>query len=107
MGIPFSGSRDLATARSDVSFTAPAQVTDNVSVHGAFNLTIYGTGTGSFVAEKSFDGGTTWVAAVDQAGVTITFAAAASRALFEPEAGVLWRLRAASITGTVGARVSQ
>jgi hypothetical protein len=108
MGIPQANSRDLAFAESDVTLATGGDATAGVAVQGAFNLAVYGTFSGSIVAEKSFDAGTTYIAALDQAGIAITFSAAGARALFEPEAGMLWRLRAATLSsGTPGARVSQ
>ena len=108
MGILNAGERDQATRAATANLTAPAQATTGVPVRAAFNLAVSGTFTGSIVAEKSFDAGVTWIPAFDQAGVAIAFSAPAARTLFEPEAGVAWRLRAATLgSGTAAARVSQ
>lgn len=93
------------------SFTAvgPAALADSGAFLKDFNVTIWGTFTGTIRPERSFDGGVTWVPYVYIDGSALTWSSPASTALFEPENGVLWRLNCTSLQngGTVYWRISQ
>lgn len=74
---------------------------------GRFNLEIAGTFTGAAVVERSFDGGTTAVP-LTSLGAPVQFAGPSSEVLEAPEEGVLYRIRAATLSaGTIQARLSQ
>jgi len=74
-----------------------------------FNLSIWGTFTGTIDLERSFDDGSTWLkCSRDSAGTTASFTVAASVVVEEPEAGVLYRLNATALSsGTANYRISQ
>jgi len=98
------------------SFTATGQSEsfrpDLRSTHmpgATFNLSIWGTFTGTIELERSFDDGSTWLkCSRDSAGTAASFTAAASVVVEEPEAGVLYRLNATALSvGTANYRMSQ
>jgi hypothetical protein len=109
MGVPSAGVRDLATTLASAALAALDAATTPALVHGPFNLTVSGTFVATIAAERSFDGGTTWVPVwADGGGVALIFTGPASHIMVEPESGVLWRLRASAFTsGSAAARVSQ
>jgi hypothetical protein len=76
---------------------------------GDFNVVIWGSFVGTIAVERSFDGGTTFVAvARDTSGTAATFTAATSLSISEPEKGVLYRLNCTAYTsGTANYRLSQ
>lgn len=97
-----------ATGISDV-FT-PASVNANGSSGGWINVSCYGSfTTATLVLERSFDGGTTWLQAYDEAGNAVTFTAAGSKRVREIEKGVYYRLRCSVFTTvtTLYGRISQ
>ncbi|HMP63137.1 MAG TPA: hypothetical protein PKA17_08670, partial [Phenylobacterium sp.] len=58
-----------------------------------FNLSLWGTFSGSVQVERSFDGGTSWIACSrDGAGSPALYSAPVSLVMEEPEAGVIYRL---------------
>jgi hypothetical protein len=98
------------------SFTATGQSEsfrpDLRSIHmlgATFNISIWGTFTGTIDLERSFDDGSTWLkCSRDSAGTSASFTAAASVVVEEPEAGVLYRLNCTAYTsGTINYRLSQ
>lgn len=79
---------------------------------GWFNFTIMslGGGTTTVIVEKTYDGGTNWIAAVDENRNAVTLSAVGSFRLREVEQGVSYRMRctAHNAAGTgVLARLSQ
>lgn len=75
---------------------------------GKFNALVYGTFVGTVVLERTFDNGTTWVAARDGAGNAISLTAPGSYALQECEPGTAYAWRCSAFTsGTINCRLSQ
>lgn len=76
---------------------------------GGFNLTIWGTFTGTVGLQRSFDEGATWHnVARDVYGNATAFSAPVSIGVFEPENGVRYRLNCTAYSsGTIGYRLSQ
>lgn len=73
---------------------------------GAFNISLWGTFSGSVTVQRSFDGGTTWVDKTPSSIYTLT--APASFTDEEPEVGVIYRLNCTSyVSGTINYRISQ
>lgn len=73
-----------------------------------FNFSVWGTFVGTVVLEKSYDDGTTWLQAYDSTGTAVSFTAAKSVVIEEPEAGVLYRARCSAYTsGTINYRLSR
>lgn len=79
-----------------------------VILFGAFNLFIYGTFVGTIQLERSFDGGTTWIAAaLDGVGTIASYAVPSGVVFNEPEPGMLYRLNCTAYTsGTISWRIS-
>lgn len=105
MGV-FNG-REMATGVLQWSTAAPA-ASPAILLQGRFNLTLSGSFTGLAAAlQRSFDGGTTWVACTNLGAPTV-FTAAASELCEEPEPGVLYRVNVTAIaSGSVSVRLSQ
>lgn len=104
----------MATGRVAGTFTqagqSPAFLPDaRPGAPRQFNLSIWGTFTGSVQLERSFDRGASWIACSrDAAGVTAAYGAPASLVVEEPEAGVLYRLNCLTLTsGAADYRMSQ
>ncbi len=73
---------------------------------GRFNLTISGTWVGSFVVERSFDGGSTWFACTNNfAAVAPT--ANGSEVLIEPRPNTRYRINFTRTSGTLAFRFDQ
>lgn len=74
-----------------------------------FNLSLWGTFSGTVQVERSFDRGASWLACSrDGAGTPAAYSAPVSLVMEEPEAGVLYRLNCTALTsGTVNYRLSQ
>lgn len=78
------------------------------STAGNFNAAVWGTFVGTAVLERSFDNGTTWIAARDRADAAISLTAPGSYQLRENERGTAYRWRCSAYTsGTINARLSQ
>jgi hypothetical protein len=90
------------------SFTATGTATPRALL-GDFNIALWGTFVGTVAVERSFDGGTTFIAvARDTSGTAATFTAATSLSISEPERSVLYRLNCTAFTsGTINYRLSQ
>jgi len=104
----------MATGKVTGAFTAtgPSERFAPDSRPGAprrFNLSLWGTFSGSVRVERSFDGGATWLeCSRDGAGTPAAYAAPISVVMEEPEAGVLYRLNCTTrSSGTVNYRLSQ
>lgn len=76
---------------------------------GDFHASLIGAFTGSVTLERSFDGGTTWVAvATDGQGNPATYTAPVSVDLTEFEEDVLYRWNCTALSaGTPAYRISQ
>jgi hypothetical protein len=102
---------DLAGVLGVGTLGALNAVTAAVAVQGFVNLSIRvpAAFSGTVSAERSFDNGTTWLPVrADGYGTPVAFAAADSSVEYEPEAGMLWRLRASAYTsGSCEGRISQ
>ena len=74
-----------------------------------FNLSLWGTFSGTVQVERSFDRGASWLACSrDGAGTPASYSAPVSLVMEEPEAGVLYRLNCTALSsGTVNYRLSQ
>lgn len=87
--------------------------TPGVYLRGVYNLSLTGTATATIQLERSFDGGTTWVAVSrDAVGTAATFQSTSAFAVSvvgeEPEQGVQYRLNCTSYTsGIINYRLSQ
>lgn len=123
MGYNLNGTTELSLNRVVMTFTTtggtPATGISPVftptldarsSRAGWFNVAVFGTfTTATVVLERTFDGGTTWLQAYDEAGAAITFTAAGAKRVRELEAGVYYRLRCSvytTVTSLLG-RMSQ
>lgn len=97
------------TALATGSFTGTGNGTAVALSPGGANLAIWGTFVGTVVAEKSFDSGSTWIAASYPAiSTAISLTAPAAITVEEPERGVQWRVRCSAYTsGTINYRISQ
>src|SRR5690349_1369743 len=94
------------------SFTATGNGADfqpkvSEGAPGTFNIAVSGTFVGTAVLEKSFDK-TTYIAVLRPATNTaISYTAAGTEILTEPEAGVTYRWRCSAYTsGTINTRLS-
>lgn len=76
---------------------------------GLFNVALWGTFAATMVLERSFDGGTTFMAvSSDTVGTANTYTAPMSMTVTEVEQGVLYRWRCSAYTsGTVNYRISR
>ena len=73
----------------------------SVRLHGCFNLSLSGFGSGTIQAQRSFDDGSTWV-------TVESFTSDVERLGKEPENKVLWRLNCSAYTsGTINYRISR
>lgn len=124
MGVPIGGTKDYATVKAAGDITAAGVVglpvaastaTSAATVFlGAFNVALWGTFSGTILAEKSYDGGTTWIAvARDVTGTLASYALALTAqslnlTMMEVEPSVCWRIRCTAFTsGTLHYRLSQ
>lgn len=98
---------DLAATVVTGTFTGTGNGTA-VSMLGSFNLELSGTWVGTVQLERSFDGGTTYVAVgKDTSGTAATYTSNVSIVVVEPEPGALYRIRCTAYTsGTVAYRLS-
>ena len=88
------------------TLTAAKPTGDGVEVSpGPLNITVAGGSItlGGVAAERSFDKGTTWFPVTRVDGSGIVWTGGTSTTITEPEAGVMYRLKA---TGTVAAAVN-
>lgn len=108
MGQPAGGGRDTSSPLITGSFAATGQSAVQPFL-GYFNLSIFGTFSGTVDLEKSFDNGANWLkASVNAAGDPARYSSAVSVVVFEPESQVLYRLNCTTYTsGTINYRVSQ
>lgn len=99
-----------ATPATGISPVFKPNIDARSSRAGYFNVSVYGSfTTATVVLERTFDGGTTWLAAYDEAGNAISFTAAGSKRVRELEDGVYYRLRCSvftTVTSLYG-RISQ
>lgn len=93
-----------ATGTLGAAASAPAS-----EFSGNFSVNVWGTFTATAVLEKSYDGGTTWLSTQkDLATAATSWTAPASVVIYEPESGVLYRVRCSAYTsGTISWRISQ
>jgi hypothetical protein len=109
MGKSSTTAAELANGVLTNSFTATGQ-SATLFVTGArgINCTVWGTFVGTIRPERSFDGGTTWFTIKkDTAGTDLSFTAADSLVIDEPENGVLYRMNCTAFaSGTINCRLS-
>jgi|SRR5579884_659531 len=107
MGIPAPGGVDQANQVLGGQFTAAGQ-SQTILLYGAFNVSIWGTFSGTVQLQRSFDGGTTWIMrTIDATGQPASFTAPTSIIVNEPERGVLYQLACTTYTsGTISYRLS-
>lgn len=78
-----------------------------LAVRNDFNISFWGTFTGTVRIERSFDNGTTYLP-LTALGTSITFTAPATEIFSEPEFGVKYRVTCSAYTsGTINYRISQ
>lgn len=106
-GKPCTTCTDQATTLVSGTFTGTANGTSAI-FFGMFNLELSGTWVGSVQLERSFDGGTTFVAAaMDTTGTAAAYTVNVSVVVNESEPGVIYRVRCTAYTsGTVAYRLS-
>lgn len=111
MGVPnalpdrFGGS-DIASKVRSGSFSVTGQST-GCAFNGDFNVSIWGTFTGSIIPERSFDGGINWLPFSYIDGSAISWSAPMSVTIEEFEQGVQWRLNCTLSSGAANWRISQ
>lgn len=110
MGKLTSTSQDLADRSVEQVLSAaagPTSYTPWLDFEGTFNFSMWGTGTGTVIIERSFDGGVTAIP-LTNLGQAVSFTGPASENIFGRERGVLWRARRTVATaGNVSVRLSQ
>lgn len=106
-GKPCTTCTDLAPTVVTGTFVAATSGT-SAQFMGPFNIELSGTWVGTVQLERSFDGGTTFVAAaMDTAGTAAAYTTNVSIVVSEPEPGVIYRWRCTAYTsGTVSYRIS-
>lgn len=107
MGKPSTTSLEMGSPVLTGTFTGTGQ-SSSVSFYGRFNVSLYGTFVAAVQLERSFDGGSNWlVASEDAAGTAASWTSAITVVANESEAGVLYRLNCTAYTsGTVTYRLS-
>lgn len=112
MGIDIQGN-ELAKKVVSGSFTATGNslglpVLEATKEHPIFiNLSVYGTFSGTWSLQRSFDNGTTWNDTTKNDGTANSFTAAVENRFDEYESGVLYRISCSSYTsGTIYYRMS-
>lgn len=98
---------DLAATVVTGTFTGTGNGTASAFL-GTFNLELSGTWVGSVQLERSFDGGTTYVAVgKDTSGTAAAYTSNVSIVVIEGEPGTLYRVRCTAFTsGTIAYRLS-
>lgn len=103
-----SGGEQAQTVLSGSLSATSATPTSNAPFLGNFNLTASGTFVGTVELVCSFDGGTTWVPALNASGAAITLTAAGSLQLTQYEPGVLYGVICTAYTsGAINWRLSE
>jgi len=111
--MPIEGGREAGYVVGTGSFSATGNGQGVQLVRrGDFNVSIWiasgNTFAGTVVAERSFDGGVTWLPFTYIDGSAPSWSAPMSTILSEPENGVFWRLRCSVFTsGTINWRIGQ
>jgi hypothetical protein len=111
MGKLSSTAPDTASLIVAGTFSATGASTPAV-VRGEFNVSLWGTFAGAVQLERSFDGGTGWIAcALNREALPVYFAGGGGPVSYrwrEIEPDVLYRMNATAITsGTANYRLSQ
>jgi hypothetical protein len=114
MGTPSNNVSQTPAAGDQANFAATDALGSAVasaklaSPYGWFNFSVSGTFSATVILQKSFDGGTTWIAATIQGSTSAVSATApAAFVLFEPERGMLYRADVSAYTsGTANTRIS-
>ncbi|WP_017773843.1 hypothetical protein [Paraburkholderia kururiensis] len=106
MGKPSASGNELAPQVVAGTLASVAAGTSSAFL-GRFNFAVWGTFVATVILQKSYDGGTTWIAARDENGNIISLTAAGSLVVSEPEPGVLYEPSCTAYTsGTVNYRMS-
>jgi len=105
------GTVTSGTEQANAVFTAAVSATGQTNLGvmlGYYNLFLYGTFTATAQLERSFDGGTTWIAvSLDTSGDPASYSGPVSLTGFEPEKGVYYRINCTAYTsGTLNVRLS-
>lgn len=75
---------------------------------GNLTASLWGTFVGTVQLQRSFDGGTTWIACTDEAGAALALSAPGQMVQAETEPGVLYRLNCTAYTsGTIAWQIAQ
>ena len=108
MGQPAGGGRDTSSPLISGSFSGTGQSAVRPFL-GYFNVSIFGTFSGTVDIEKSFDNGANWLkVSVNASGSPASYTNPVSVIVLEPESQVLYRLNCTTYTsGTINYRVSQ
>lgn len=106
-GKPCTSCTDVAPVVVTGTFTGTGS-SASPQMYGTFNIELSGTWTGTVVLERSFDGGTTFIAAAkDTSGSAASYTANVSIVVNEVEPGVLYRWRCSTFgSGTIAYRIS-
>lgn len=113
MGIPASSTVSGSPPTGDIAnlvvtgtFTGTG-LSPFYAFYGPFNVSVWGTFSGTILLQRSFDGGTTFLTRTDTPLGSGSFTAEASFGISECEAGVLYLLNcSAFVSGTVNYRMS-
>jgi hypothetical protein len=101
------GGADDFLKKSEAVLAAPGAVTPWESLQGSLNLHVTGAFVGTYVVDRSFDGGATFAACSDR-GQVIEFSGPASEVLEAFERNMLFRIRCTALdSGEIVARLSQ
>lgn len=108
MGQPLGGGVDTANPLS-VGTLGAVGTSPPVVLYGSFNISLWGTFSGSVQLERSFDGGVTWLpVSASSGGTVLAWTAPVSLTWPEIEHQVLYHLNCTALTaGTVNFRLSQ
>jgi hypothetical protein len=103
--VPATPAGDLANQVVSGTLSAVA-ASAGAAFFGPFNVSAWGTFSGTVQIQRSFDGGTEWLTRVDLVG-NGSYTTPISLVVAEPERGVLYRLACTAFTsGTINYRLS-
>jgi hypothetical protein len=74
---------------------------------GNFNISVWGTFTGTITLNRSFDNGTTWIPFTYSDGTQLSWSGPFTTTFEEPEPGVLYQLSVTYSSGSINYRFSQ
>lgn len=106
-GLNAPGGLELATSVISGSFGATGNSATQQYL-GQFNVSLWGTFSGTVIIERSFDGGTTFLPlATDTIGTANAYTVPVTLSVNESEPGAIYRLRcSAYVSGTISYRMA-